>query len=181
MIKYKKDNKELIISAFLNNKIVIMLTDTVYGIMAIANKDNEKMINNLKRSDINKKLSVIFPNKEYLYKYLINIDNEKKKIIDDKLPGKYTFIVNLNNFSDFDRDDFGVRITGNEYLQYILESVGPVLATSCNISRESICNNIFEIESVFGNEDVILVMDEDAVNDASTIMDMRDDIKIVRN
>ena len=33
-----------------NNEIVIMLTDTVYGIMAIANKKNEISINKLKCS-----------------------------------------------------------------------------------------------------------------------------------
>ena len=41
MIKYKKEEKEKIIKAFLDNKILIMLTDTVYGIMALATKENE--------------------------------------------------------------------------------------------------------------------------------------------
>ena len=180
MIKYNKCFKKDIINAFLDNKIIIMLTDTVYGIMAIANMENEKRINKLKRSNINKKISVIFPNKEYLYNYL-DIDIDKKKIIDEKLPGKYTFIVNLNNFSDFDRSDFGVRITGNKYLQNVLEFVGPVLATSCNISGEEICNNINDIIKVFGDEDIVLVIDKEASNVASTIIDVRNKIKIIRN
>ena len=180
MIKYNKSDKELIIKAFLSNKIVIMLTDTVYGIMAVANKENEIKINKIKKSNVNKKISVIFPNKDYLYKYLVNIDSNKKSIIDSKLPGKYTFIVNLDNFSDFDREDFGIRVTSNKYLQDILKDVGCVLASSCNISGESICNNCLEIENVFGDYDVVLVVDEDALNDASTIIDIRNEIKIIR-
>lgn len=181
MIIYKKSEKEKIIKAFLDNKIVIMLTDTVYGIMGLANKDNEKKINLLKGSDINKKISVIFSDKDELYKYLDNIDIEKKNMIDSKLPGKYTFIVNLNKFSDFNRSDFGVRITGNEYLQDVLKYVGPVLATSCNISGKDICNSYDEIVNVFGNCDVVLVKDIDGSNMASTIIDIRDEIKVIRN
>ena len=180
MKKYNKEDRLGIIKAFLKGEIIIMLTDTVYGIMAIANRENEKKINEIKRSNINKKLSVIFPNKELLFKYMSNIDEDRFKLIDDKLPGKYTFIVNLDKFSNFDRIDFGVRITGNNYLQDILENVGPVLATSCNISGEPICNTVEEIEGVFGNMDVCLVVDVPAVNSASTIIDVRDEIKIIR-
>lgn len=181
MIKYEKNDINLIVNAFLDNKIVIMLTDTVYGIMAMANKENEKRINELKKSDVNKKISVIFPNKDDLFKYLVNIDVEKKNIINEKLPGKYTFIVNLSDFSDFDRSDFGVRVTGNEYLQGVLELVGPVLATSCNISGEEICNNVDDIINVFGDRDIVLVVDKDASSMASTIIDLRDEVKIIRN
>lgn len=181
MIVYEKNDKDKIISAFLDNKIVIMLTDTVYGVMAKVNKDNERRINLLKKSNIDKKISVIFPNKDILYKYLDDISLDKKEMIDSKLPGKYTFIVNLDNFSDFDRIDFGVRITGNSYLQEVLEEVGPVLATSCNISGHDICNSYNEIVDVFGNEDVVLIKDIDGSNMASTIIDIRDEIKIIRN
>ena len=181
MLLYDKEDKNNIIDAFLDNKIVIMLTDTVYGIMAIANKNNELRINKVKRSNLDKKISIIFPNKNLLNEYLCDINEDKWKIIGEKLPGKYTFIVNLRKFSDFNRDDFGVRVTGNEYLQDILESVGPVLASSCNISGDKICNSLEEIKNVFGNDDVIVVKDENAASGASTIIDIRDDIKVIRN
>lgn len=99
----------------------------------------------------------------------------------NKLPGKYTFIVNLKSFSDFKRKDFGIRITGNCYLQDILEDVGSVLASSCNISGENICNSFEEIKNVFGNEDVVVVKDINATSGASTIIDIRDDVKVIRN
>ena len=181
MIKYNKNQEQDIINAFLDGKILIMLTDTVYGIMGLANKENELKINKLKQSDINKKLSIIFPDKPTLFKYLTNLDKEKKELIETKLPGKYTFIVNLDNFFNFNRKDFGVRITTNTYLQNIIKIVGPILATSCNISGYNVCNNIEEIEEIFKNEDVILVEDIESNNQASTIIDIREDIKIIRN
>lgn len=181
MIKYNKNQEQDIINAFLDGKILIMLTDTVYGIMGLATKENELKINKLKQSDINKKLSIIFPDKPTLYKYLTKLDVDKKELIETKLPGKYTFIVNLDNFSNFNRNDFGVRITSNSYLQNILSSVGPILATSCNISGSRVCTSIEEIEEIFKNEDVILVEDINSSNTASTIIDIREDIKIIRN
>lgn len=181
MEKITKKDKNLIIKSFKENKIQIMLTDTVYGIMALATKENELKINKIKRSDSNKKLSVIFPDKETLYKYLDEITQDKKNLINKKLPGKYTFIVKLKNFSNFKRTDFGIRITTNKYLQNIIKEVGPILATSCNISHEKICTNTNEIENKFKNEDIILVLDKKANNKASTIIDITDTIKIIRN
>lgn len=179
MLIYTKEDSEKIIKAFINNKILIMLTDTVYGIMALATKENEDKINKLKKSSLDKKLSIIFSDLNNLYNY-INIDKDKLDLVKSKLPGKYTFIVNLNNFSNFNRNDFGIRITTNNYLQTIIKSTGPILATSCNISGNPVCTTKEEIISVFGNEDVILVSDKDANNEASTIIDIREDIKIIR-
>ena len=55
MKKYNKEDRLGIIKAFLKGEIIIMLTDTVYGIMAIANRENEKKINEIKRSNINRR------------------------------------------------------------------------------------------------------------------------------
>ena len=60
MQKITKENESLIIKYFKENKILIMLTDTVYGIMALATKENEIKINKLKKSNIDKKISIIF-------------------------------------------------------------------------------------------------------------------------
>lgn len=181
MEKVSKNDEKQIIKLFKDNNILIMLTDTVYGIMALANKENEIRINKLKKSNTEKKLSVIFPNKETLFKYINNLDKEKENLINDKLPGKYTFIVSLDNFSNYNRSDFGIRITSNNYLQNIIKKVGPVIATSCNISGNSICKNTKEIEDVFSSEDIYLVLDKEANNNASTIIDLTKEIKIIRN
>ena len=181
MEKLSKNEEEKIVKLFKENKILIMLTDTVYGIMALANKENELKINMLKKSNIDKKLSIIFPNKEVLFKYINNLDKEKATLINDKLPGKYTFIVNLNDFSNYNRSDFGIRITSNNYLQNIINKVGPIIATSCNITGNSICKNTKEIEDIFNNEDVYLVLDKEANSNASTIIDLTKEIKIIRD
>lgn len=178
---YSKENKNGIINALKNNEIFAIKTDTVYGIMAIATKENEIAINKLKKSPIDKKISVIFESKEKLFPLIKNLTEEKKKLIDEKLPGAYTFIVNLNNFSNFDREDFGIRITKYDFLQSIIKETGPLLASSCNFSNEKVCFTKKEIDEVFKDTNLNLVVDEDSINKPSTIIDIQGEIKIIRN
>lgn len=178
---YTKDDKEEIINGLLNNELFAIKTDTVYGIMGLANKENEFEINKLKKSSLDKKISIIFPDKDCLFKYTKNIDDEKIKIINDKLPGFYTYIVNLDNFSNFDREDFGVRITTYNFLQDIIKKTGPLLATSCNITSKEVLTTPEEIENEFKNTSLNLVLDKPSINKPSTIIDIRDEIKIIRN
>ncbi len=178
---YTKKDKKDIINGLKNNELFAIKTDTVYGIMAIANKENELKINLLKNSNLNKKISIIFPDKNTLLPLIKDLTKEKLKLIDESLPGPYTFIVNLNNFSNFNRDDFGVRITKYDFLQDLIKEVGPILASSCNITSFDVLNTSKEIEEVFKNSDLNLVLDSDAVNKPSTIIDITKDIKIIRN
>lgn len=178
---YTKKDKNEIIKGLKNNELFAIKTDTVYGIMALANKENEKKINLLKNSDINKKISIIFPDKETLLPLITNLNEEKTNLINEKLPGAYTFIVNLKNFSDFTRNDFGVRITKYNFLQEIIKQTGPLLASSCNITSCAILNTSDEIQEVFKDTNLNLVIDKPSTNKASTIIDITNDIKIIRN
>lgn len=175
-----KENKFEIINQLNNNEIVILLTDTVYGLMAKATKENEIRLNTLKGRNINQKVSIIFPDKSTLYSYLDTLTPEKKSLLEEKLPGKYTFIVNLKSFSNFNRTDFGVRITSNEYLQSIIEETGPLLATSCNLTNQIICTTEEEIIKVFNNYPIYLVKDQQSSNQSSTIIDLRTEITLIR-
>lgn len=178
---YTKEEKDKIINGLINNELFAIKTDTVYGIMALATKENELKINKLKNSSLNKKISVIFPNKENLFKYIKNLTYEKLELINDKLPGPYTFIVNLDNFSNFNREDFGVRITTYKFLQDIIKETGPLLATSCNITSKEVLNSKEEIEKEFKDTSLNLVLDTNSINKSSTIIDIRDEIKVIRN
>lgn len=169
-------NKESAIDYLNKNKIIIMPTDTVYGLMGKFNRNNEIEINKLKNSDINKKISVIFYNKKELFKYIDNLNLLKKIIIMFLLPGKYTFIVKLNKKfcedNGFERTDFGVRVTKNKELQNIIKITGPLLASSCNKSGNDICTSIESIKDNFNNDKIHLFYRGSLENIASQIYDM---------
>lgn len=181
----KQVNRNKIIEDVKNENIVIMPTDTVYGLMVKASQDNEYRLNEFKHSDKFKKISIIFPSVEELLQKIDNLNEERINMIKDKLPGKYTFIVNLKKeyceSLGFTRTDFGVRVTGNADLQDILKETGEVLATSCNYSKEDICISKKDIERIFAQEDIDYFFVTDGTSFPSTIIDLtKKDINVIR-
>ena len=181
---FTENDKNEIISLLNNDEIVAIKTDTVFGIMARMSYKNEKEINLLKKSDNNKKISIIVENKDFLFKYVENSNDEKRNLIDEKLPGKYTFIVNLNKDfcknKGFNRTDFGVRVTTNNFLQEIISKTGPLLASSCNITGLEPCSNTEEIVNQFKDSKLYVVAGSVTDNTPSTIISLIDEIKIIR-
>lgn len=181
---FTENDKNTIIDLLNKDEIVAIKTDTVFGIMARMSYENEKEINLLKKSDINKKISIIVENKDFLFNYVENLYFEKRKLIDEKLPGKYTFIVNLNKEfcknKGFNRTDFGVRVTTNDFLQEIISKTGPLLASSCNITGLEPCSNTEEIVNQFKDSKLYVVAGNVTDNTPSTIISLIDGIKIIR-
>ena len=181
---FTENDKNEIISLLNDDEIVAIKTDTVFGIMARMSYKNEKEINLLKKSDNNKKISIIVENKDFLFKYVENLNDEKRNLIDEKLPGKYTFIVNLNKDfcknKGFNRTDFGVRVTTNNFLQEIISKTGPLLASSCNITGLEPCSNTEEIVNQFKDSKLYVVAGSVTDNTPSTIISLIDEIKIIR-
>lgn len=179
----EKDFKE-IVTSLKNNNILAIKTDTVFGIMALMSQDNEKRINELKQSSLDKKISIIVSDKDYLKRIIDNITEEKAKLIDEKLPGKYTFIVELKDDfikeKGFTRKDFGVRVTSNDFLQNIIKETGPLLASSCNISSLPPCKDTAEIKSQFKNTPLEIVAGEVTDNTPSTIISIIGKITVIR-
>lgn len=181
---FTENDKNTIIDLLNKDEIVAIKTDTVFGIMARMSYENEKEINLLKKSDSNKKISIIVENKDFLYKHVENLNVEKRKLIDEKLPGKYTFIVNLNKEfcknKGFNRTDFGVRVTTNDFLQEIISKTGPLLASSCNITGLEPCSNTEKIVNQFKDSKLYVVAGNVTDNTPSTIISLIDEIKIIR-
>ncbi|WP_338969670.1 L-threonylcarbamoyladenylate synthase [Spiroplasma endosymbiont of Labia minor] len=138
-----------------NNELIILPTDTIYGISAIFTDKNKIKINNLKKSDLNKPLII-----------LVSSLIDAKKIIDlndliiDKLTSSKptTVIAKAKHTSE----NIGIRIVNRNDIKKIIKEVGPIFSTSVNVSGnhflfEEIDLNNFssEIKNVFwvGNLD----------------------------
>lgn len=181
MNKIDRNDIDKIVDSLNNDRIVVLETDTVFGLMARASKENKMKINKIKERDINKYVGIIFPDKETLYKSLYDISYYKKEYMDKRLPGKYTFIVKLkDHYGDIEREEFGVRVTGNEYLQNIIKRTGPLLASSPNISGDKPGTSIKEIEEIFKDKDIDIVDSDLVLDKASTIISLMNDIEIIR-
>lgn len=181
----KQVEKKEIIEKLKANEMCVLPTDTVYGLMAVASKENEEKLNIIKKRDKDQKISIIFSSVDDALKHIVNLNEEKTEMIKKYLPGKYTFIVNLDkefcSSKGFDRTDFGIRVTSNDYLQEVLKETGPVLATSCNYTKEDICVSLDDIKRIFKDMDIYVYYTEEGSSTPSSIIDLtKEKINILR-
>lgn len=132
--------------------LVIIPTDTVYGISA--DMTNENAINKVyicKQREKNKPLILLVSNKEMLKKYTKNLTPLEKEIIQKYLPGKLTILLpkndNVSAKITAGSNLVAVRMPDNNELIQIIEKVGsPIISTSANISGEKTITNPKEID-----------------------------------
>jgi L-threonylcarbamoyladenylate synthase len=129
-----------IIDLLNQGKVVILPTDTVYGLFCKASDINAvKKIYKIKGRDFSKPLQVFFSNKKDIYKYC-ELNIKQKKYICKYLPGPYTFILKIKHryksLFPFLKETIGVRLIKYKFLNNIIKNTGPLAATSANISGE---------------------------------------------
>src|SRR3989339_887287 len=128
------------VAALKKGKILICPTDTVYGFLADAS--NKKAVGKIYKI---KKMT----------KELAEINAKQEKIIKQKWPGKYTFVLNKKN----KKSTIALRIPKYKFLNDLLKTINkPLAQTSVNISGQPALNNIKEIINQFGDK-VDLIID----------------------
>ncbi|WP_339022694.1 L-threonylcarbamoyladenylate synthase [Spiroplasma endosymbiont of Crioceris asparagi] len=128
-----KKNIDSIIEKLKNNEIVLIPTDTVYGLSAIAgNEENQTRINKMKKRELDKKLIILISSLEMVKEF--NLDNEAIEKLKSNIPT--TVIVGNETKNVAYR-----LIKDNCYLKSIIDEVGPIYSTSANFSAENyICD-----------------------------------------
>ena len=183
---YKTYEYEKVVNDLLNGEVVGFPTETVYGLAIVY--DDKKAFDKLyeiKNRSITKPISMMVANVNMLSDVSI-IDDNSKKVIDAFMPGAITIILkakdNLPYFVTFNQETIGIRIPTNDVALKMLESVNkPLLVTSANISSEPSLINAKDVYNKF-NGLIASLIDEDAINGvSSTVVDVRNDIKIYRD
>ena len=170
----------------IKGKVICFPTDTVYGVGALI-EDNEAInkIYNLKHRDKSKPLAVLTGNK-HIEKYVLEISNEAKNLMDKYWPGALTIIFKKSNIISnkvtCNLDTIGLRMTNSKIALSILNHFGLMATTSVNISGSAPLNDIEEIKKHFSNEIDYLVIDkEETSNVSSTIIDASSsNLKVLR-
>ena len=145
ILSTKKESNEFVIETtndILKNKgIVVLPTDTVYGLMtSVFNFEGQKQIYKLKNRSARKPLILMSDNIETLKKFVIfpkGID----KIVMEFWPGQLTLILPTTELGKMligGRDNLGVRIPDCKILLDIMAKYNvPLMTTSANISGKN--------------------------------------------
>ncbi|ASZ09402.1 translation factor [Mesoplasma chauliocola] len=108
------------------NKIVIIPTDTIYGLSAKISKDNEIKINQIKNIKHEKPLITLVSNFQQLKKLQIKkISKEDKKIL---LDSRTTVIFETS----LEFKTIAVRFVKRKDIKKIINKTGPIFSTSVN-------------------------------------------------
>ena len=156
--------------------VVIFPTETAYGLAADAtNEEAVEKVYKMKNRPRNKGLTAIVSSFEVAKKYG-DIKESESKIIQKFMPGPLTLVVDKINseLAENLNSDFVFRISSSGIARELAE-VGPITATSANISGKSTSYSIDDIDEALLDK-VDYIIDGGVLDDGptSTIAEVRD-------
>ena len=169
-----------------DGNLVIVPTDTVYGISCDATNKNaiEKVFIAKKREK--KPLIVMVSNIDMLKKYVKDINDLEQKLIDKYWPNTLTILFkksdNLLEEITCGSEYVGIRMPDNKLLLDLMNKINkPIISTSANISGSSVITNTNLIEPELKEYISYVYDDGEKTNVASTLVKVEDGrIKILR-
>lgn len=173
-----------IVNVIAGGGIVALPTDTIYGFSCLAtNNDAINRLCKLKNRDDGKQFILLVSSK-YNLDNLIVCDDKIKEFIDTHTPNNLTMIVNkkrdLELADIFELPTLAIRIPNNAFVEAILDKVGYMVSTSCNLQGEPFLNDYCSIINAFPSIDAV-VRAETKDASPSTIVDLTaDEFKVVR-
>ena len=177
-------DKEKIITQMMEGGIIAFPTDTVFGLGCIMDEEAIKRIYIAKGRDFRKPLPMMCDSLKMIKK-VAHTGRKAEKIIRKFTPGALTVILNkkeeIPDYVTQGNKTIGIRVPDDEWILGLINKIGkPIMVTSANISNEGSLlkwNDVYD--AMNGKIDGIVC--EDAGGDkASTIVDLTDDIKILR-
>ena len=176
----KKQNEKVIeiTNEILKNKgIVVLPTDTVYGIMtSVFNFEGQKQIYKLKNREIKKPL-ILMSNSIKTLKRFVVFPKGIEKIVMDFWPGQLTLILpttELGKLLTGGKNNLGVRIPNCKILLDIMAKYDiPLMTTSANISGKESAKTAKVAKEYFNNK-IDLIVDDGKCKFSfeSTVIDM---------
>lgn len=162
---------------FLEGKIFIYPTDTIYGFGANPfNGDAIDRINEIKRREMGKMFILLISDIQTLQKY-VDIKREKHlDFLNAMWPNPISFVLNLNKDTCeiLNSPTAAFRIPNNRFcLKFLKEIKMPLISTSVNRNQHQPLNNIDLIEHEFDEEvDAIFYTGKKSFFTASTLIDL---------
>ena len=180
-------NNPNLIKVLQNGGVVVMPTDTLYGIVGKAqNLATVEHIYALRKRSPNKPCIILIGNINELKKFSINLSEEQKNVLEEYWPISaiadigHTKAVSIildcseEKFTYLHRGTktLAFRLPASQELRDLLLKVGPLIAPSANIEGMPPAQNINEVKKYFGNAVDLYIDGSEIVGKASKIIKM---------
>lgn len=171
-------------AAFNKGEVIAFPTDTVFGLAVIY--DDKEAIDKLKRiknRDAHKPLPMMCSSIEMMEE-IARMSYDAKVVAEHFLPGALTMVLNKKeHIPDYVTNGFktiAIRIPEYEGILKLIDYIGkPLLVTSANISDKPALQKYEDVINELTDIDGIVCIDA-LSSMASTIVDMSEDFKILR-
>lgn len=167
--------KDAILYNIIQGAVFLYPTDTVYSLGCSALDDSAiKRLREIKESS--KSFSVIAPSKEWIIANC-EINKEAKEWL-DKLPGQYTFMLNLKNKDAVSKEvtngdgTIGVRLIEHHFQDVISELGHPLVTTSANRVGKEIMTHIDRLDEKVRNKVDFVLYEGEKNGKTSKIIDL---------
>ena len=166
----------MIIKTLKNNGLVIMPSDTVWGIFGTISPENNIRINKIKGAESTKPISIMFSDVEQAKNYVDEIHWDKLEELDEGL----TYILKSSDLLKelIGYDTVGVRIV--EQFNQFLNETGPLFTTSANLHGEETPDSRDEIDKLFEDKVELIVGENQKQNKPSTIISFINGKDVIR-
>ena len=183
-IKYKKMDKNKIINSLISGGILAFPTDTVFGLGCIMDRKAIEKIYEVKGRSFDKPLPMMCSNLKMIEE-VAYVSEKAKKIIDAFVPGPLTLIFkkkeNVKDYITQGKKTIGIRVPDDAFILDLIDSLGmPLMVTSANNSGEPSFAKWKDVYGVMKGKIDGIVCEDARGEVSSTIIDVSDDIKILR-
>lgn len=192
-----KKDELFLLENFIENKIIVLLSDTIYGISSLLRDVSIDKIYKIKNRDKTKPFILLFSDLEMLKKYVF-LNKKQEVLIKDNFLNKKerpaSFILtpreNITKLlGEAYKNSIAVRLPKSKFLIKIIKLIKePIISTSCNISGEKSLNNLKDIKNFFEKRNyrpdlIISTPYLRPKKKASKLVDIRDinNVKNIRN
>ena len=159
VIKENKISIEEIVTALKDGAVLVLPTDTVYGLVCDAK--NEKAVEkifDIKKRDKLKPLGIFVKDIEAVNKFAITSENQIIFLRDNKITSILKVNKEILSKLVYNNSTIGIRIPRHNLLNKILDNFDGALAqTSANMSGASATIKIKDILEQFKEEDIIVI------------------------
>ncbi len=180
----EKDKK--IIQKIKNNKVGVLATDTLYGLVGSAFSTKAvKNIYDLKKRNPKKPLIVLISEFDDIFDFEIRIDNNVKRFLKKVWPGKISVILTCKskefNYIHKGKKSIAFRMPDKKDLRQIIKKTGPIVAPSANLEGQLPAKKISEAKKYFGLKVDFYKNEGKLESKPSTVIKIKDNkIKVLR-
>lgn len=181
---FGKKEIELIRAAYSLGLAVVIPTDTIYGVTALAlDRKGVLGLYKLRKRDIKKPFIILISSLDDLALFEVELSDSEKIWLKSVWPNRLTVILpcKQKEYTYLHRGSkaLAFRIPDNKWLIKLIKTVGPIVAPSANVEGEKFAETIEEAYNYFGDKAVYLDAGRIKGN-SSTIVSLVDNFRIIR-